>query len=143
MFMDRFKLTIHKVVRPVPGYALVIAKNGPTLKQTLENEESPFPVFSQKGLTIKGKSTIGQLIPILTQFNSSREITPVIDRTGLTSRYDYEIVLPPPGAGQRGLPNGLDLSDVLESQAGLQLRPEKSIPVEMIVIDQVEQPAPN
>jgi uncharacterized protein (TIGR03435 family) len=144
MMIERFKLKIRNVVRPVPGYALVVSKDGPKLKQTLDNEESPYPVLNEKGqLTIKGRSTIAQLIPILTQFNSSREITPVIDKTGLTGRYDYEIVLPPPSAGQRGLPSGPDLSDVLESKAGLELRPEKSIPVEMIVIDQVEQPTPN
>jgi uncharacterized protein (TIGR03435 family) len=141
---DRFKHKVRKVVRPVHGYSLVVAKNGPKLKQTTENEESPFPVAGEKGgLTLKGKSTISQLIPFLTQALSSREITPVIDKTGLTDRYDYEIVLMSPGGGQRGLPRDSDLSDLLESQVGLQLRPEKSVPVEMIVIDEVAQPTPN
>jgi uncharacterized protein (TIGR03435 family) len=144
MMTERFKLRIHNVVRPVPGYALVVARNGPKLKETFDGEESPFPVLNDKGgLAIKGKSTIAQLTPILTQFNSNREITPVVDKTRLSGRYDYEIVLPPPSAGQRGLISGSDLSDVLESQVGLRLRPEKSIPVEMIVIDQAEQPSPN
>jgi uncharacterized protein (TIGR03435 family) len=145
MMADRFKLQIRKVARRVLGYALVVAKSGLKLKQTVENEESPRPTVNEKGLlTIKGRSTIRQLIPVLTQMNSSREITPVIDKTALTARYDYELVLPPPVPGQRGgMPSGSDLSDLLEAQAGLQLRPEKSISVEMIVIDQVEQPTPN
>jgi uncharacterized protein (TIGR03435 family) len=145
MMTDRFKLQIRKVARPVPGYALIVARGGLKLKQTAENEESPRPTVNERGLlTIKGRSTIGQLIPVLTQMNSSREITPVIDKTALTARYDYELVLPPPVPGQRGgMPSGSDLSDFLEAQAGLQLRPEKSISVEMIVIDQVEQPTPN
>jgi uncharacterized protein (TIGR03435 family) len=141
---DRFKLKIRKVVRPVPGYSLVVAKNGPKLKQTTDNEESPFPVVGEKGgLILRGKSTIAQLIPFLTQSLSSREITPVIDKTGLTERYDYEIRLISAGGGQRGLPHDSDLSDLLESQVGLQLRPEKSVQVEMIVIDEVDRPTPN
>jgi uncharacterized protein (TIGR03435 family) len=35
------------------------------------------------------------------------------------------------------------LSDRLEAQLGLQLRPEKAIPVQTIVIDHVEKPDAN
>jgi uncharacterized protein (TIGR03435 family) len=78
----------------------------------------------------------------------------VVDRTGLAGGYDYELRFgdrPIPGAGpgggfpfptQPGDPDGPSLFTALEEQLGLKLVPQTG-PVEVLVIDQVEQPKPN
>lgn len=76
---------------------------------------------------------------------------PVIDRTGLTGTFDLELryvtELPPspffaspsPSAPP---PDGVSLRDALKEQLGLDLRSERG-PVEFLVIDSIERPAPD
>ncbi len=74
----------------------------------------------------------------------------VIDRTGLTGRWDYEVNYTPdrsqmpPGVELPPSidPNGPSLFTALEEQLGLELRPARG-PVEVLVIDSVQQPTPN
>ena len=68
----------------------------------------------------------------------------VIDRTGLTGNWDLEVAYTSERA--RTLPNvdpnGPSLFTALEEQLGLKLRPARG-PVEVLVIDSVQQPTPN
>jgi uncharacterized protein (TIGR03435 family) len=78
----------------------------------------------------------------------------VIDRTGLTGTWDLEVAYTsdrsrvPPGSPLAGAPSpGVDpdapsLFTALEEQLGLKLRPARG-PVEVLVIDSVQQPTPN
>jgi len=68
---------------------------------------------------------------------------PVVDKTGLTGRYEYEFVLPDVtiqgGRGQY-TPDANQISRALEEQLGLRLQAEK-VSVETIVIDQIDRPS--
>ena len=78
----------------------------------------------------------------------------VVDRTGLTGAYDYDLRFgdrPIPGAGHGGGfpfptqpvdPDAPSLFTALEEQLGLKLVPQTA-PVEVLVIDSVAQPKPN
>jgi uncharacterized protein (TIGR03435 family) len=80
----------------------------------------------------------------------------VVDRTGLTGAYAYDLRFgdaPIPGAGhgggfpfpvtsQAGDPDAPSLFTALEEQLGLKLVPQTA-PVEVLVIDHVEQPKAN
>ena len=74
----------------------------------------------------------------------------VIDRTGLTGNWDLEVNYTPdrsqlpPGVELPSSidPNGPSLFTALEEQLGLKLRPARG-PVEVLVIDSVQQPTPN
>jgi len=74
----------------------------------------------------------------------------VIDRTGLTGTWDLEVSytpeksqLPPGVELPAGIdPNGPSLFTAIEEQLGLKLRPARG-PVEVLVIDSVQQPTPN
>ena len=78
----------------------------------------------------------------------------VVDRTGLTGGFDYELQFSDreiPGAGPGGgfpvpiapeIPDAPSLFTALEEQLGLKLVPETG-PVEVLVIDHVEPPKPN
>lgn len=74
---------------------------------------------------------------------------PVIDQTGLTGRFDYELIFTPewrmPKEQSASAP--LDLPgptffEALKDQLGLKLKPTRA-PIQTLVIDHVEQPSPN
>jgi bla regulator protein blaR1 len=79
---------------------------------------------------------------------------PVVDQTGLTGRFDIEVNFTPPGKmpkeqspGEQGTGAQLDLTgptfpEALKDQLGMKLIPTHS-PVQVLVIDHVEQPSPN
>ena len=78
---------------------------------------------------------------------------PVIDRTGLTSTYAFELNWTPElnAIGRMKVeasgfpmpdPNGPDLFTALQEQLGLRLEPGKG-PVETLVVERVERPAAN
>ena len=74
----------------------------------------------------------------------------VIDRTGLTGNWDLEVnytpdrsQIPPGVEPPVAIDwNGPSLFTALEEQLGLKLRPARA-PVEVLVIDSVQQPTPN
>jgi uncharacterized protein (TIGR03435 family) len=74
----------------------------------------------------------------------------VIDRTGLTGNWDLEVNYTPdrsqvpPGVELPSSidPNGPSLFTAIEEQLGLKLGPARG-PVEVLVIDSVQQPTPN
>ncbi|HEY7188269.1 MAG TPA: TIGR03435 family protein [Vicinamibacterales bacterium] len=78
----------------------------------------------------------------------------VVDKTGLNGRYDFQLTYTPEGRGLPGLPagappvgveapaadpNGASLFTALQEQLGLKLDSQKG-PVEVLVIDSIEQP---
>lgn len=70
---------------------------------------------------------------------------PLIDKTGLTGGFDFSIEWTPPAdMGQPGDVGsfGAPFREALKKQLGLKLEPQKS-PVEVLVIDHVEQPSAN
>jgi uncharacterized protein (TIGR03435 family) len=71
----------------------------------------------------------------------------VVDRTGLTGNWEFELHyaaeprgVPPPGADQPAAdPNAPSLFTALQEQLGLKLESSKG-PVEVVVIDSIEKP---
>ena len=129
------------------GYALVVARSGSKLKEVFDKEEPLIPVFGSDNvqLILKGRSRLDTLV------NALNIGLPIINKTGLTGIYEYEIPIPRATAtGQRGgrgpsppLDRASEMSNVLEDRLGLRLESEKSVRVDMIVIDGAEEPSPN
>jgi uncharacterized protein (TIGR03435 family) len=152
MLADRFKLKLHHEMREVPGYVLLLAKNGPKLKEASGQDEPPSVALNDKGrLVLRGKSRLDLLAQLLVRWvpRAGEKPAPVLDKTGLTGTYDYDLLFPPPMAGQRGAtagggepPNASDLSAMLENQLGLRLQRE-IVSFGVIVVDQAELPSPN
>lgn len=74
---------------------------------------------------------------------------PVVNRTGLTGRFDIELNFTPPWveAKEQSSDVQLDLTgptflEALKDQAGLKLESTHA-PIETLVIDHIEQPSPN
>jgi len=95
----------------------------------------------------------GQPLSTLTQFLSQQVGRPVIDKTGLTGNFDLTLSWTPDGPGRGGFappglelppidPNGPSLFTALQEQLGLKVESTRA-PVEVLVIDSVEQPTEN
>ena len=150
LLADRFQLVIHRDSREAPVYALVVAKNGHKMKESVLDE----------GLR-GGRGTIsadGVDMTLLAGFLGGRLGRPVLERTGLTGKYDFKLEWTPEsselsgkggpeGPGEKGEAAGADplgpsLSTALQEQLGLKLESRKA-PVETLVIDRAEKPSAN
>lgn len=142
LLAERFGLVIHWVSKDEPVYELVVAKNGPKLKEAAEGEiESERVGRSQ----ITGTGTpIALLIKPLSQLMGRS----IVDGTQLTGKYDFSVQwTPSPGpfrSGDAGEPpadpDGISVFTALEEQLGLQLRAARGS-VEILVIDHAEKPS--
>jgi uncharacterized protein (TIGR03435 family) len=177
---DRFRLKIRSETREVPVYALAVAKEGPKLKAapagscaTLDYDhlpappppgQRPPPICKFARVTGRGFDVDGVTISEFAEALSSRLDRDVLDRTGITGLFNFEVALypdaprstlPPPGPGAAPPPSAPpplpDPSDpganVAAAQAALQkygLRLESAKgPGRFLVIDSVEWPSEN
>jgi uncharacterized protein (TIGR03435 family) len=170
LLADRFKLTVHRETKELPIYSLLIAKNGPKLTETKPDPNAPVlpgPANSRGGPSIRSsrngkgpmtKTALHCSTSDLASVLSSEVGRTVVDKTGLTERYDFTLnYTPDDGQLQTSIgsaPNGAvglaPISDpasptlftALQEQLGLKLEAGKG-PVEIIVIDHVERPSGN
>ena len=157
LLADRFQLKIGHSTKELPIYVLKVAKNGPKLQEWKEDGGSPF-----QGARIGRPGHLtGRKVSMkfLTQLLAGNVGRPVIDQTGLTGDYDFNLEWTPDqnqpggfggpgGPGPDGLrppppdPNGPSIFTAIEEQLGLKLESQKG-PVEMLTIDAVEKPSEN
>jgi uncharacterized protein (TIGR03435 family) len=166
MLSDRFNLKFHREMQEIPGYVLLVAKNGPKLKIVSGNDEVLTRGNSPGQPVIGGRSKMDGIVRWISAFiNPTGVITDglpsyVVDKTGLLELYEYEFYLPLPGGGQRGNgpaqgqaagpPSAAQvfawrapaMSAALEEQLGLRLQAEK-VRTEVIVVDHADKPSPN
>lgn len=135
LLAGRFQLRVHREIRQLPILKLVVAKGGPKLKV------SPADAWPASGMSngeISGHATSMHTFV----FNLSHEMgRQVVDETGLTGSYDFELRWTPDD--QQGTPDaGPSVFTALEEQLGLKLVSAKG-PVEVIIIDHIERPSEN
>jgi uncharacterized protein (TIGR03435 family) len=157
LLTDRFRLRVHDETREMPAFALRLARKdgtrGPQLREsTIECPRfvtgMPLPQPDPDrwcGIRAVGGTIVGRGVPatgIAGNLSGYPEVDRVvIDRTGLTGRYDFQIDYAPAVAGAPdAAPNGgPSLFTALTEQLGLSLQPEKAV-LPVIVIDHVERP---
>jgi bla regulator protein blaR1 len=175
LLAERFKLVVHRETREMDIYALVLArpdgKLGPALTPTTQDcaamvaaarggqPQGPPPgpppgpdspvVCGMRGLP--GRLKAGAMPMSLLASNLSGQLQRiVVDRTGLTGAWDFEItyaperpINPPPGVEfPPADPNAPSLFTAMQEQLGLRLQSTKG-PVEVMVVDRIEQPTPD
>ena len=161
LLADRFKLVVHKETQELPIFELVLARPdarlGPQLRRSTTDCSGPKPPQAGPG----GCGTTGNFGRIrfggfpLSEFAnmlSQPMQRVVVDRTGLTGNWDFELTfmpdqsqLPPgtpPGQLPDVDPNAPSLVTAVEEQLGLRIRPARG-PVEVLVVDRVERPTEN
>lgn len=164
---DRFRLTVHHETRELAVYALVAVNTGgrfgphlrrpsncvtPVAQQTARPEEAArlasLPTCTVKVLPgdMSGRGvTMRAITGSLSVFTGRT----VVDRTGLTDMFDFELLWTPDLTARDGAPAGAatdanrpSLSTALQEQLGLKLESTRA-PVDVLVIDHVERPTPD
>jgi uncharacterized protein (TIGR03435 family) len=182
LLAERFGVALHHESKEFQVEELVVDKGGSRLKETDWDPAWPVPPGPPQrdkngGLASPGQvnmitprenganvHTVGKAQPIsqLTGLLANQLNLPVLDKTGLTGKYDYTIdftmdrgpalPLPPAQAGSTqgaapvaandGEP-GLDLAAVVQRQLGLRLVKSKAM-LDVVVVDKAEKvPAAN
>jgi uncharacterized protein (TIGR03435 family) len=168
---DSFRLKLHREIRDLPVYNLVLAKNGPKLSEdqtlpdprqafisvtTQEGQLSPLPrgalrlVTGPTATILTGTAVSISTIVTLLQGRSERII---VDKSGFRGLIDVHVefrqdLALPPNASVTGLAEtavsdqfGPSLFTAIQ-EIGLKLASAKA-PLEVVVIDSVQRPAEN
>jgi uncharacterized protein (TIGR03435 family) len=151
LLTERFQLTIHHGKKELSVYAITVAKGGPRLTRSASDPSTGNSNFF---------TALGDMVNInssMVDFAGALQATvfdrPVIDRTGLTGKFDFKLKWTPDesqfaGAGVK-VPPPSDKADAppslytaIQEQLGLKLDPVKA-PVDVLVVDHVEKPSEN
>ena len=171
LLVERFKLAVHRETREFPAYSLELARRdrrpGPQLHPSTvdcaaiaaargPNEKPPATpgnVGPQCGIRATGGQMMAGGIPLsqLATLLSSIVQRVVIDKTGLTGNFDFQLRWTPdrmaqgaPGSAATAAndPDAPSIFTALQEQLGLRLESAKNR-VEVLVIDHVERPTPD
>jgi uncharacterized protein (TIGR03435 family) len=151
---ERFQLKFHHDKQMLSVYVISVAGGGAKMsKSTPAATNQPTGLYRGLGdLTVKNQ-TMGDFA---TWMQSTVMDRPVVNQTGLTDRYDFQLkwtpdetqfaafrgagaVVPPPTDSATAPPA---LYTAITEQLGLKMGPGK-VPVDVIVIDHVEKPSAN
>ena len=147
LLAERFQLAIHTESKEQNVYALIVGKNGPKIH---EAKPESGPMIRKRGASIIGEG-VGVQMLVMNLANSLDR--PVLDKTGLTGKYDFKLewsldadkgsaAAAGADAATAPEPTGPSLFSALQEQLGLRLEPQKA-PVETLVIDHVARPTEN
>ena len=133
LLAERFHLEAHRETRELPVYSLVVAKDGPKLREVPRDPN--FKLRLGKGRIVAHGAKIDLLATLLANhLNRS-----VLNNTGLDNYYDITLEY----AIDETLPDaGPSIFTALQEQLGLRLEARKG-PVEVLIIDTVARPSEN
>jgi uncharacterized protein (TIGR03435 family) len=162
---DRLGMTFHREDRMFQVYSLMIGKKGPKLHEAKPGDTYPNGIKYPNGgggagaimmrMSPEAHILTAQAVPIASLINQLRLESlgrPVLDKTGLTGKYDFTLTWAPENVSISGVatqspittgdPGAPSLFTALEEQLGLKLESVKA-PIEIIVIDHVNRPSGN
>jgi uncharacterized protein (TIGR03435 family) len=177
LLAERFQLKLHHEMRDLAQYELVVAKSGPKFNESEPPKPADpaanavpgaMPKLDENGFPVlpKGRGTMMTMMAAgRATYRAERETIksfadtlsyqlrqPVVDLTGLTGRYDFNLSWiwrsgsPSPAAGSADGPlsnvadmdAGWTLESAVQSQLGLKLVAKKA-PLDVIVLDHAEK----
>jgi uncharacterized protein (TIGR03435 family) len=154
LLADRFNLKFHREEKEFSIYALTVNKAGSKLKESTLDldatpEGPPLLAFVIAPDTVRLPAR-GLCMPELASlFQRAALDRPVVDKTGLSARYDFDLEWTPDesqfgGLGLKGTPESTkpDLFTAIQQQLGLRLESTKG-PIATLVIDHAERPSAN
>ena len=136
MLAQRFGMKVHFDKKDMQAYSLVIAKGGLKMKPAAEGAGVPTASASMR----MGSKSMHFMVPHATMASIcaslSRQLSePVIDQTGLTGAYNFDLEFAREGAVDATAPN---LFTALQEQLGLKLESKKQ-PVDIVIVDHAEK----
>jgi uncharacterized protein (TIGR03435 family) len=149
LLSDRFRLTFRREEKEMSAYVLTLARGGPKLKDTtLSPDEDPVIVtqLSPGNAKLPGRNaSMAQFAAVMQRSIFDR---PVLDKTGLSGRYDFDLEWTPDetqfGGVVKETPQSTKppLFTALQEQLGLKLESMKA-PVLVLAINNIERPSEN
>ncbi len=157
LLTERFKLAFHRDKKEMPSYSLVVAKGGPKMKASspsqpaaddaaepqgpLKRDADGFPILQghkHSGAVARGYAAERFVDETMDQFAgrlAGRLGKPVIDETGLTGKYDFDLhwVM-----NEKLEEVGPNLFRAVSEQLGLKLESKKNM-VDIFVVDRIEK----
>ena len=140
LLKNRFKLAVHLETREMPVYYLSVAKDGVKMPVYPAHDQGPIHPVDDPNVRgfpmLRGTFTTAELADTMARIVSR----PVIDRTGLTKRYNLFLSYAPlsPQSGQIPEFGPPDFFTAVQKQLGLKLQSGKDS-VEVVVVDHIEQ----
>jgi bla regulator protein BlaR1 len=158
LLSNRFRMKVRTEARVLPVYALAVARHGLKLTPAAELPEThrlPQLSFHASG-DLRASSVTMEYFAEWLSGKPDTGGRVVIDATGLKGSYDFGLLWEPVDYGTSSAVAGVSqpagsttteggkppLFTAIQEQLGLKLEPRKA-PVEVLVIDHVEQPSPN
>jgi uncharacterized protein (TIGR03435 family) len=166
LLADRFKLVVHREMKEMPVYALVVGKGGPKLEKADIDEKdcpaTPDGPPTGDGTVVchrfnggRGRGLHARAVDMadLVRWVEAWTDRPLLDKTGIKGLYKIETkpflpmelatTPPPPGTKQ----DGADVSDLptlftVFERLGLKMDSQRD-QVEFLVIDHIEKPTAN
>jgi uncharacterized protein (TIGR03435 family) len=163
LLADRFKLRIHTETRQIPIYAITVAREGklgPDLRPSVHDclalrkagrkatdPDKPldakgrdlcFLNYDFPGGGVIGVRFAGPLSELVSRAQANAD-RPVVDATGLTGNYEWQLTFSLRPSPDSDVPN---LFTAFQEQLGLKLEPRTG-PFDVFVIDAVEMPTPD
>jgi uncharacterized protein (TIGR03435 family) len=163
LLADRLRLRAHKEPRERAIFALVMARRDRRVGRGLHKSQTDCGVVMNEALRLNqllppvnvcgARNPPGHIMAGgMTMSGLARDLSRmldriVVDRTGLSGGFDFHLQWSPDQAlsePSAGLPpaEGPSIFTALQEQLGLKLEPTRG-PVDVIVIDHVERPAPD
>jgi uncharacterized protein (TIGR03435 family) len=150
MLAERFRLQVHRETRDIPVYVLERLRPdslGPNLRPSTADcaDRSGTPKCTMR-IAPGSIAVVGNPWGML-RTNMGIGDRPVVDKTGLTGRYDFTLVWNATtilGSTDPGLPttDKPSIFRAVEEQLGLRLRATRE-PVDVVVVDHIERPTEN
>jgi uncharacterized protein (TIGR03435 family) len=157
LLTERCKLAAHREMKDKAVYALVVGKKGSKLKAAESTDveairgkhPNAVPVPGGGGMFSPGQARgsvelYAAPLSTLALLLSKTAGRTVVDKTGLTGKYDMSVDLLQQGTSAPGAEGdaGPSIFTVVQEQLGLRLEPAKDS-VEILVVDHVERPTEN
>jgi uncharacterized protein (TIGR03435 family) len=132
LLSERLKLVVHRDAKDMAVYALVVAKNGPKLREVKEGgPKLPPPPIEPGALTVEFFES--RMQDFVDNMNRSGEVgRPVLDKTGLQGLYFFDLQLLP----------GEDFITMVQERCGLKFESQNAV-LDILVIDHIVKPEEN
>jgi uncharacterized protein (TIGR03435 family) len=147
LLADRFQLKFHRETREIPIYVLSVGKGGHKMKPRTEGDGGAPASMFFRGPNVPARNTSAAMLAMgLQKLVLDR---PVVDKTGLTGTFDFDLTWQPGPVQLRDRTNGIgaipdkgDIFTAIQEQLGLKLDSQRG-PAVIIVVDRAEKPSSN
>lgn len=151
LLVDRFQLKFHKEKKDMSAYVLSVGKAGPKMTRNTDNPNGlPGLFFRQLGVLTVQNATMSDFAHLMQSAVLDR---PVVDQTSLDGKWNFVLKWTPDESQFGGMgvkvPPPSDAADAppplftaIQEQIGLKLESGRA-PVEVLVLDHVDQPSAN